>query len=183
VGNDFFGEDSMKKTIRLIAAGALLAAGVPLSAMAQTITINATVNSQCNLGTATVTFASLNLNAQNDNTGSNISLTCNRGATVSVALNNGLPANASGTQKRMQRGTTGEFINYSISVPTVSGTTTSCPSLPGTSWNATNTLDASPLFTSNGGQRQLALCVSVPAGQFDVGAGLYTDTVTATATF
>jgi hypothetical protein len=42
----------MNKAIRLIAAGALLAAGVPLSAMAQTITITATVASQCNIGNA-----------------------------------------------------------------------------------------------------------------------------------
>lgn len=170
----------MNKTIRLIAAGALLAAGVPLSAMAQTITINATVNSQCNIGNATVNLGALTLGAQTDNTSSVITLTCNRGATVAVALNNG--ANASGTQKRMQRLATGDYINYSITVPTISGVTTTCPALPGTSWNATNTLVASPLFATNGGPRDLALCVSVPSGQFDLGAGAYTDTVTATLT-
>jgi spore coat protein U-like protein len=170
----------MKKAIRPIAAGALLAAGIPLSAMAQTITINATVNSQCNLGNATVTFAPLNLAIQTDNTGQNITLSCNRGATVSVSLNDGL--NGSSGQKRMRRGATTDYINYSITVPTISGTTTSCPGLPGTSWNATNTLAAGSMFSASGGPRDLALCVSVPAGQFDVGAGAYADTVTATAT-
>ena len=132
----------MNKVIRLIAAGALLAAGVPLSAMAQTITVNATVNSQCNIGNATVNFGALTLGAQTDNTASNITLTCNRGATVSVALNDGV--NASVTQKRMRRPATTDYINYSITVPTISGVTTTCPALPGTSWNATNTLVASP---------------------------------------
>jgi spore coat protein U-like protein len=93
-------------------------------------------------------------------------------------LNNG--ANPSGTQKRLNLGT--DFINYNISVPTISGTTTSCPALPGTEWNATNTLVAGSMFGASGGPRNLALCVSVPAGQFNVGAGAYTDTVTATLT-
>lgn len=170
----------MKNALRLISAGALLAAGLPLTASAQTITINATVNSQCNIGNATVNLGALDLAVQTDNTGASIALTCNRGATVAVALNNG--ANASGTQKRMQRGATGDYINYSISVPTISGTTTSCPALPGTSWNATNTLTATSMFSASGGPRNLALCVSVPAGQFDLGAGAYADTVTATVT-
>jgi spore coat protein U domain-containing protein, fimbrial subunit CupE1/2/3/6 len=170
----------MKKAIRLIAAGALLAAGIPLAATAQTITINATVNSQCNIGNATVSLGALNLAVQTDNIGTSITLTCNKGATVSVALNDGV--NASGTQKRMQRGATGDYLNYSISVPTVSGVTTTCPALPATSWNATNTLTAGPLFSASGGPRDLLLCVSVPSGQFSVGAGAYTDTVTASLT-
>jgi len=168
----------MNKAIRLIAAGALLAAGLPLTAMAQTITINASVASQCNIGNATVNLGPLNLAVQTNNTGTNVVLTCNRGATVAVALNNG--ANPSGTQKRLNLGT--DFINYNITVPTISGTTTSCPALPGTEWNGTNTLAASSMFSASGGPRNLALCVSVPAGQFDVGVGAYADTVTATLT-
>jgi spore coat protein U-like protein len=168
----------MNKAIRLVAAGALLAAGLPLTAIAQTITINASVASQCNIGNATVNLGPLNLAVQTNNIGTNVVLTCNRGATVAVALNNG--ANPSGTQKRLNLGT--DFINYNITVPTISGTTTSCPALPGTEWNGTNTLAASSMFSASGGPRNLALCVSVPAGQFDVGVGAYADTVTATLT-
>lgn len=170
----------MKISIRLIAAGALLAAGLPLTASAQTITVNATVNSQCNIGNATVSLGALTLAAQTDSTSTSITLTCNKGATVSVALNDGV--NASGTQKRMQRGATGDYLNYSITVPGISGTNTTCPGLPGTSWDATNTFAATNLFTASGGPRDVLLCVSVPAGQFSVGAGNYTDTVTATLT-
>jgi spore coat protein U-like protein len=169
----------MKISIRLIAAG-LLALGLPLAASAQTITINATVASQCNIGTAAVNLGALNLALQTDSVANTISLTCNKGATVSVALNDG--ANGLTGQKRMRLGATTDYINYSISVPTISGTTTSCPALPATSWNATNTLAASSMFGGSGGPRDLALCVSVPAGQFSVGAGSYTDTVTATVT-
>jgi len=170
----------MKSALRLIAAGALLAAGLPLSASAQTITINATVNSQCNIGNATVNLGALTLANQTDNAGTSITLTCNKGATVSVALNDGV--NASGAQKRMQRGATGDYLNYSITVPGISGVTTTCPALPGTSWDGTNTFAASNLFTASGGPRSVLLCVSVPANQFSVGAGSYTDTVTATLT-
>jgi hypothetical protein len=80
----------------------------------------------------------------------------------------------------MRRGATTDYINYSITVPTITAPTTTCPGLPGTSWNATNTLTVDSLFSANGGPRDLMLCVSVPPGQYDVGAGAYIDTVTAT---
>ena len=51
----------MNNTLRLITAGGLLAAGLPLTAMGQTITVTATVASQCNIGNGTVALGSLNL--------------------------------------------------------------------------------------------------------------------------
>jgi len=91
----------MKNTLRLITAGGLLAAGLPLTAMGQTISVTATVNSQCNIGNATVALGAVNLlGATITNTGTNIVLTCNRGATVSVALDNGIN-NVAGKQKRL----------------------------------------------------------------------------------
>ena len=107
-----------------------------------------------------------------------MTLTCNKGATVSsVALNNG--ANASGTQKRMT--VAGEFLNYSIDVPT-GGTFNTCPAPGTTEWNATNTITATSLFTTTGGAKLINLCASIPAGQFP-SAGAYTDTVQVTATY
>lgn len=170
----------MKKAFRLIAAGALLAAGIPLSASAQTITINATVNSQCNMGNQTVNLGSLTLlSGTIYDTGNTISLTCNKGATVTIALNNG--ANPSGTQKRMTNGT--DFINYNFSQPTLplAAVGNTCPGVPGTEWNATNTVAGTPMFTASGGPRTIPLCVSVPTPQYP-GNGSYTDTVTATLT-
>ena len=72
----------MKISIRLIAAGALLAAGLPLTASAQTITINATVNSQCNIGNATVNLGALNLLSGTiyEHRQHTSRLTCNKGA-------------------------------------------------------------------------------------------------------
>jgi spore coat protein U-like protein len=170
----------MKNTIRLIAAAALLAAGLPLAASAQTISISASVASQCNIGNATVALGALTLlSGTIYDTGNTISLTCNKGATVVVALNNG--ANASGTQKRMTNGT--DFINYNFSQPTLplAAAGNTCPGTPGTEWNGTNTIAGTPMFAASGGPRSIPLCVSVPTPQFP-GSGAYTDTVTATLT-
>ena len=151
----------MKNALRLISAGALLAAGLPLTALAQTITINATVNSQCNIGNATVNLGALNLAVQTNGPATNISLTCNRGATVSVALNDG--ANASSGQKRMRRLATDrlhqlQHLAFRRSAERQPRARL-CPAPSGT---RTNTLAASPMFSASGGPRNLALCVSVP---------------------
>jgi spore coat protein U-like protein len=168
----------MKKAIRLIAA--LLAAGIPLAAMAQTatITVSATVNSQCNMSNAIVAFGPITLvSGTIYSTSNTLSLTCNKGATVVVALNNGL--NFSSGSKRMSDGS-GEFINYRISQPTLplAAVGNACPGAPGTEWDGTNTVPATPMFTASGGPRTIPLCVAVPTPQFPA-PGSYSDTVTA----
>jgi spore coat protein U-like protein len=172
----------MNKAIRLIAAGALLAAGLPLTASAQTITINASVAGQCNIGNATVNLGALTLlSGTVANIGTNISLTCNKGATVSVALNNG--SNFFGGSKRLLSVTAADTINYNITVPNVAAGVASCPGvLPGTEWNATNTFTATTMFSSTGGPKNIPLCVSVPTPQYPATANDYSDIVTATLT-
>ena len=74
--------------------------------MAQTITINASVNSQCNLNSPTVALGALTLiSGTITNTGTNLVLTCNKGATVSVALSDGgnLPAGSKAHEQRQRR--------------------------------------------------------------------------------
>lgn len=173
---------TMKNTLCLITAGGLLAAGLPLTAMGQTISITATVASQCNIGNATVALGSINLLGAGTitNTGTSIVLTCNRGATVSVALDNGAN-NVAGTQKRLAGPV--DFINYNLSQPTlplINGVNT-CPALPGTEWTTAAPVAGTPMYAAAGGPRNIPLCVSVPGSQFP-GAGAYADTVTATLT-
>jgi spore coat protein U-like protein len=183
VGNDFSGEDSMNKAIRLVAAGALLAAGVPLSASAQTatITINAQVNSQCNFSNvATPAFAINPLDTTTTSyTGTSLSLTCNRGAAVTIAMNDGSNSIAAGA-KRLKKTTAAEFINYNLSQPVLplAAAGNSCPTtLPGTEWTAA--ISATPMFASSGGVRTIPLCISVPGSQ-DPSTGSWQDVVTAT---
>jgi len=171
----------MKNSLRLITAAGLLAAGLPLTAMGQTISVTATVNSQCNIGNATVALGAINLlGAPITNTGTNIVLTCNRGATVSVALNNG-SNNVAGTQKRMAGPV--DLINYNLSQPTLPLTAgvNTCPALPGTEWTTAAPVAAGTMYVLAGGPRNIPLCVSVPTPQYP-GNGAYTDTVTATLT-
>ena len=170
------------KKLGILVAGALLALALPLAASAQ-ITVSATVTSACTFGSATVTLNGAGIAAGTavTNTASTVNLTCNRGATVAVALSNG--ANASGTQKRLRAAATTNYINYNLSRPNalVDGGPNTCPGLPGTEWNAANTVIATNLFVTTGGPKPIPICISVPAAQYPQ-AGTYTDTVTATLT-
>ncbi len=164
-----------------IAVSMLLATGAAqaLTAGPSNFTVTATVANFCTVSAANVGFGTVNAGVAAANTASSVTLTCNKGATVtSVALNNG--ANASGTQKRMLLGA--EFLNYQIDRPT-GATFNTCPVAgTGPEWNATNTIVATSLFTATGGAKTIAICASIPAGQFPT-AGLYTDTVQVTATY
>lgn len=170
------------KNFRVLLAGATLALGLPAAALAQ-INISATIVSACTFGSASVTLngAAIAAGTFVSDTGNTVNLTCNKGATVTVALNDG--ANASGSQKRLRSAATTNYINYNLSRPNtlVDGGSNTCPSLPGTEWNATNTVTATSLFTTTGGPKPIPICISVPASQFPQ-AGTYTDTVTATLT-
>jgi spore coat protein U-like protein len=169
----------MKISIRLITAG-LLALGLPLAASAQSITINASVNSQCNLANQTVSLGALNLlTTPVTKTGTNLTLTCNKNATVTLALGEG---NNFTTTRRMKSATTAEFIDYQIARPTIGAGVATCPALPATEWDSTNILTAGPLFTASGGPKSIPICVYVPAPQFPSPANDYTDVVVVTVT-
>ena len=141
--------------------------------------VTATVANFCTISAANVPFGSVSAGAAATNTANSVTLTCNKGATVSsVALNNG--SNPAGTQKRMTNGT--DFLTYNIDVPT-GATFNTCPAAgAGPEWNATNTIVATSLFTATGGPKLINLCASIPAGQYP-SAGAYSDTVQVTATY
>ena len=170
------------KKLGILGAGALLALALPLAASAQ-INISATVVAACTFGSASVTLNGGGIAAGSavTDTSSTVNLTCNKGATVSVALDNG--ANANGTQKRLRAPSTTNYIAYNLSRPNtlVDGGLNTCPTLPGTEWNSTNTVSATSLFVTSGGPKPIPICISVPGAQYPQ-AGTYTDTVTATLT-
>lgn len=165
----------------LVAAALCLPAGTARAATAGPVnfTVSAAVANFCTVSAANVAFGTVNAGAAATNTASSVTLTCNKGVTVSsVALNNG--ANASGAQKRMVGGA--EFLNYNIDVPTGS-TFSTCPAAgAGPEWNGTNTIVATSLFTAAGGAKPITICASIPALQFPTGQS-YSDTVTVTATY
>lgn len=143
-----------------------------------TFTVSATIANFCTISAANVAFGTVNAGAAATNTASSVTLTCNKGATVSsVALNDG--ANFSGT-KRMYNGTS-EYLSYHIDRPT-GANFDNCPTPGADEWNATSTIIATPLFGSTGGAKLIKLCASIPSGQYP-SAGAYLDTVQVTATY
>lgn len=172
---------------RITSIAAAVALALPIGA-AQAATagpsnfnVTATVANFCTVSAANVAFGPVNAGAAATNTGSSVTLTCNKGATVSsVALNNG--ANASGTTKQMKNGANTDVLAYNIDVPT-GAAFNGCPApAAGPEWNAANTIVATSLFTATGGAKQISLCASIPANQFP-SAGSYSDTVAVTATY
>src|SRR5512137_3162128 len=109
----------MKHSIRLVSAGALLAAGLPMAAMAQTpVTVSVNVQGSCAVSTPTnAAYGNFTPAAASTNltwTGS-VVLRCNKGATPFVAVSYG--NNASGTQRRMANGT--DVLSYAIQKPSL----------------------------------------------------------------
>jgi spore coat protein U-like protein len=175
----------MNKLFRNIAAGALLAVGMPLAAWAQvnvnvqvqvvgTCSLSAPVNA--NFGSQGPT-ASMNLTA----TGS-VTLTCNRGAAPVVAVNNG--GHFSGTRRMADSGPT-NYVGYAIKQPTISGTNyTVCPTFGGGSVFGAggDALTATPAFSASGGQRTVNLCFETTIDQ-NTPVATYTDTVEVSVAF
>ena len=121
----------MKRLCRLVYAGALLAVGIPLSALAQ-VSQNVQVSVQVN-GNCTVTAPSnASFAAQTPLTTTNIvaqgqvTLRCNAGAAPVLAVNDG--GNFLGTRRMSNGGGTPSFVAYAVKQPTISGTDyTVCP--------------------------------------------------------
>jgi len=174
----------MKNALRLISAGALLAAGIPLTVSAQTITITATVNSQCNMAanqTAALGVVPSQITSTVTPVAPTVSITCNKGAVATLGVGNGL--NFSGGFKRLASVSASDFINYNLTVPNVAAGVASCPgTLPGTEWNGANLFTVTGLFTSTGGPKTIPICVSLPATQYPGTANDYQDVLSVTLT-
>lgn len=172
----------MNSKLRLFAAAALLAAGLPTGAYAQVtspqtmnLTVSATVTSICQLSApSNITFGSVQA-GQTANAAGSVTVTCNKGAAVTAST---LSLNASGVQKRMQLGSTGEYLNYTVWQPDL-GNLTVCAGTP-TDWNAAVTLTS--LWTASGGPRPMAICATTTPSNTHT-TGTYNDTLTVSVSF
>lgn len=173
----------MKHSTRLIAAGALLVAGLPMASMAQVpVTVSVNVQGSCAVSTPTnAAYGAFTPAAASTNltwTGS-VVLRCSKGATPFVAVSYGTNAGAT-TQRAMSLGA--DLLNYAVQKPTLSSTDfTVCPGFgAGTPWgdtgSGTGRLDASAAFATNGGNSTINLCVQATITD-TMGAGLYSDVV------
>lgn len=174
------------KLLPALAGAALVAAtGSAVAATTSTtVNVTATVNSVCNMQAASTAIAFGTIPAfvatTTPATGS-VTLTCNKGATVTLGVNNGnnFGLGQSGTLRAMVSGS--NYISYHVYQPT-GGTFSSCS---GASTEWTSDLTISSLWSSNGGPNTISLCGVVdaaPAAGYAVGAS-YLDVVTVTATY
>jgi spore coat protein U-like protein len=182
----------MNKIFRLVSAWALLAAGFPMAALAQTATtdvsVTVTVQGTCTLATAgnasqTVQpTTTMNLAASLQGS---VTLTCNRGAAPVLSVGDG---NSFSVTRRLSDGAvapaTPTFVGYAIKQPTIDGSNfTICPAHgAGTDWNSVTTLAASPAFTSSGGARTVNVCFQTSVNE-NTPVGVYSDTVVVTASY
>lgn len=168
--------------VATLSLGALALSASPAFAATATGTfpVTATVVNTCTVSATGVAFGNYAGNLVT-NTSNTISLTCNKGVTISsFFLNDG--ANPSGTVKQMANGT--ERLAYAIDVPTGAALDT-CPAVGTSSWNTTNGPSGAALtalFTTTPGLKPITICASIPAGQYPAG-GAYSDTVTMTLTY
>jgi spore coat protein U-like protein len=141
-------------------------------------TVSATLTTACSVSAGTLNFGSTlaSIASAIDSTAS-LTAQCTNTTPYSIGLGNGV--NANGSQRRMQLGATGHYINYNLY--TDSGyshawsTTTSTTSCTGGS----NTCD---LGTGTGTNQNYTVYGQVPA-QFVPVTGTFSDTVVVTATF
>lgn len=172
----------MKNVFRFLAAGALLAAGLPMAAYAQAVTspqtatlnVSATVASVCQLSApGNIAFGTVQSGATANAQGS-VTVTCNKGAVVSGTTTS---ANASGTQKRMLLGTS-DYLDYQVWQPDLAALG-ACAATQ-TDW--TGALTMTSLWSGTGGPRVIPICARTTPGSGNA-AGPYTDTLTVSITF
>jgi spore coat protein U-like protein len=172
----------MKNAIRLVATGALLAAILPIGAYAQvaspqtaTLNVSATVASICQLSApGNIEFGSVQPGATANAQGS-VTVTCNKGATVAATT---ASLNASGAQKRMQIGASGEYLNYTVWQPDVANLG-GCAATQ-SDWTAAVTLTS--LWTAAGGSKVIPVCATTSPTNTNA-PGIYNDTLTVSVSF
>jgi spore coat protein U-like protein len=170
----------------LLGAAMVAAAGSAAAATTSTtVNVTATVNSVCNMQAASTAIAFGTIPAfvatTTPATG-NVTLTCNKGATVTLGVGNGgnYGLGQSASLRAMKSGTS-DYISYHVYQPT-DATFTSCT---GASTEWTSALAISSLWSGSGGPNTISLCGVVdaaPAAGYAVGAS-YLDVVTVTATY
>ena len=136
------------------------------------IPVSATVNSNCLISATSLGFGIYDpLQASDDNVTSTISVKCNKGAVVSIALDKGLGANASETARSMSLAGK-DPLNYALyadaSYATNWGTTAGAQLATGTG------LNTAVVLTIHG---------KIPMNQYTASVGTYSDTIIATVTY
>jgi spore coat protein U-like protein len=163
---------------QILASAIALAAGsfcVTLSATSAStsLSVTASVNNNCTISTAALAFGTYdpvvtNASAVLDGTGT-VTIACTKGATATIGL--GLGNNPSGSTRRMTDGS-GNYLTYEAYQDSSHSTV----------WGTSGAGLLTPAAAPSKAARNFTVYGRI-AGNQDVPAGSYTDTVTATVNF
>lgn len=166
-----------KKTICSAVASLIVAAGLSQAAMAAEVSSNletsATVTANCTLGTTPVAFGNTNVISGSDTAGTgSITVTCTSGTAWTASADAGTGTGATRELRKMANG--GNLLNYVLY--TDSGRT----SIWGDGVDGTTMTIGD---TGTGTAQTKTIYGSIPAGQTNLPAGSYADTVSVTVTY
>lgn len=166
-----------------VAAASLLSLPAQAASSTATVNVSASVNSQCNVQSATLdmAFGTVDVLATGSKAANQtLVVQCNKGATVGITADSG--ANASGTQKQMKNALN-DVLAYSILQPTGGSFSTCAATIAAGTELAATSVDVSSLWASSGGPRNITLCGLLETPQTSATPGAYTDTVIVTVTY
>jgi spore coat protein U-like protein len=161
--------------------GSLSSAGsCPIGASTRqySFTVTGTVITNCNVSAATLDFGSSpSTIAANIDATSTVTVQCTNTTPYSIGLGNGI--NASGSQRRLQLGATGNYLNYGLYTDAArlnawaaTASTTSCTAGASTCY----------LGTGTGSNQNITVYGRIPSQTAPV-VGTFTDTVVVTVTY
>ena len=160
------------KRLVVVSLALLVASAAQAGTATASLNVTSTVSGNCTISTTPVAFGAYdpvgtNATTPSNNTGT-VSISCTKGTTTPISLD--LGANATGSTRRMTDGT--DYLTYELYQDT--GRTTV--------WGASGSAQYTPAVSPGKAARAFTIFAQIAAGQ-DVGAGSYTDTVTATVNF
>ena len=169
------------RSLLLLPIAALFASAAK-AADSTTVSVSATVNANCNMQVAStpVAFGIFPSAFAGATATGQVTLQCNKNATVTVGIDNGL--NFANSTRNMISGS--DLMPYSLYQPDISG---GSPGTCGgtTAWGtAASALAATSLYSASGGAKAINICgVVATPGASGYAKGTYSDTVTVTAVY
>src|SRR5262245_37190692 len=195
-----FFEDHMKsmpsfaRSLAFLSVAALAAAGAAQAATTSTtVNVTANVQSTCNMQAAStdVAFGTIAaFLASPVGTAGQVTLQCNKGATVSIDITTGANYGQGQSASLRAMKNASDYVSYHIYQPTgLTAASAGTCGTSGTEWgtgvSGGSAMGVSSLWSASGGARQINICGAVdaaPAGGYAVGT-TYVDVVTVTATY
>ncbi|HET7588011.1 MAG TPA: spore coat U domain-containing protein [Gammaproteobacteria bacterium] len=164
-----------KRLLKVVIAGALVA---PTAALAGTtagsLTVSASVNQSCQVGTSAIDFGPINTLATSDTTAQgNVNVQCTSGTVYTIGLDKGTNGVDTSNRKMLNSVDGVTLMNYALYYD----------SAHANNWGNTFGTDTPASKTADGTMQSTPVYGVVPTGQSALTAGSYSDTVTVTVSY